>query len=242
MNKTLEAIGQAIFKHWFVDFEFPNKEGKPYKSSGGEMVDSEMRTIPKGWKIGKLRDLGKIVTGKTPPTAHKEYYGGKFLFLKIPSMNCIFPLDTELKLTEEGLAQIRNLLLPKNSLSVSCIGSLGLVTINKTPLVTNQNINSIILVNGEYLYYIYFDGKRRYKSILESFGGGSIFGSVSKEKFSNIQLIIPSENVISVFNRTVNVLFEKIYLNCLENQNLSQVRDLLLPRLISGKIRVPLST
>ena len=64
MNKTLEAIAQAIFKRWFIDFEFPNEEEKPYKSSGGEMVDSELGEIPKGWGIRKLGDLGKIVCGK----------------------------------------------------------------------------------------------------------------------------------------------------------------------------------
>ncbi len=237
-NKTLEAMGQALFKHWFVDYEFPNEKGKPYKSNGGKMVDSELGKIPEGWEVGKLNDLGKIITGKTPSTFHKEYYGGDILFLKIPDMTSIYPMETILTLTNEGLQQVKNLVLPEDSLSVSCIGTLGLISINKKPLVTNQNINSIIFDNKKYLYYVYYDAKIRYTTILESFGGGSVFGTVSKSKFSEIKLIMPSYDIVLIFDKIMKTIFERIYINLLEIRNLSDVRDLLLPKLMSGKIRV----
>ena len=84
MNKTLEEIAQAIFKHWFIDFEFPNENGEPYKSSGGEFVDSELGPIPKGWRINTIRDICKnntAITGKTPPTRVKENYGDYMMFI-----------------------------------------------------------------------------------------------------------------------------------------------------------------
>jgi type I restriction enzyme S subunit len=75
-NKTLEAIAQAIFKHLFVDFEFPNEEGKPYKSSGGEMILNEElgKEIPKGWEVGKLGDITEMSIGRTPPRKEKEWF------------------------------------------------------------------------------------------------------------------------------------------------------------------------
>ena len=73
-NKTLEAIAQTLFKHWFIDFEFPNDDGKPYKSSGGEMVASELGEIPKDWTVGKIEDTGKVICGKTPSKSNNSFF------------------------------------------------------------------------------------------------------------------------------------------------------------------------
>lgn len=242
MNKTLEEIGQALFKRWFIDFEFPDENGNPYRSSGGEMAYSKElgKEIPKGWKVGKLGDLGQIITGRTPSTRNNNFFGGSYPFMRIPDMDSVYPLKTSLTLTEEGLQNVKNAILPQNSLLVSCIGSLGLVSINKTPLVTNQNINSIIFNNNLYLYYVYFDAKFRYKNILDNLAGGSVFGTVSKSKFSNITLLIPSLDIITKFHIINNPLFNRIYFNSEQNNYLSELRDSLLPKLMSGEIRVPL--
>jgi len=237
MNKTLEEIGQALFKRWFIDFEFPDENGNPYRSSGGEMAYSKElgKEIPKGWKVGKLGDLGQIITGRTPSTRNNNFFGGSYPFMRIPDMDSVYPLKTSLTLTEEGLQNVKNAILPQNSLLVSCIGSLGLVSINKTPLVTNQNINSIIFNNNLYLYYVYFDAKFRYKNILDNLAGGSVFGTVSKSKFSNITLLIPSLDIITKFHIINNPLFNRIYFNSEQNNYLSELRDSLLPKLCPAR-------
>lgn len=241
MNTTLEEICEEIFKHWFVYFEFPNNGGYPYNSSGGKMIYNETSTqkIPNEFKIGKLADLGKIVTGKTPPTVNAEYYDGNHMFLKIPDMTQTYPLKTFTTLSDSGLEKVKNFMLPENSLSISCIGTLGLVTINKMPLVTNQNINSIIFNDTSFLYYVYFNAKK-YGALLENLGGGgSVFGTVSKSKFEEIKILIPPKNLLDKFNNVINPLFEKIYQNALEIEILYKIRNFLLPKLMSGKIRVP---
>ncbi|MBI4353586.1 MAG: restriction endonuclease subunit S [Candidatus Omnitrophica bacterium] len=102
MNKTLESIAQSIFKRWFVDFEFPNEKGKPYKLSGGKMVKSELGEIPQGWDVKELSDCGRIVCGKTPPTADKANYGEDIFFVTIPDMRGqTFVIRTERKLSKE---------------------------------------------------------------------------------------------------------------------------------------------
>src|SRR5699024_3547023 len=143
---NLEELAQTLFKRWFVDFEFPNEEGKPYKSSGGKMVESELGMIPEGWKIKELNDISKeIICGKTPKTSVKEYYGGSLPFITIPDMHSqVFALNTARYLTEEGQKSQMKKTLPPNSICVSCIATPGLVMLTCVPSQTNQQINSVI--------------------------------------------------------------------------------------------------
>ena len=153
-------------------------------------------------------------------------------------MQNTFPLDTILTLSEKGVEVQKKYTLPLNSLNVSCIGTLGLVTINKMALSTNQNINSIIPNNQNTLYYLYFFCKENIKQILEGLGGGSVFGTVSKTKFENIKLIEPDTETIKNFHAQVSVLMDRIYSNTLEIKQLTNLRDILLPKLISGQLAV----
>src|SRR5690606_39079262 len=133
MNKTLEAMAQAIFKEWFVNFNFPGFDG--------ELVDG----LPKGWKECILKDFGKIVCGKTPSKAIDEYFGGEYMFIKIPDMhNTVFVINTNDTLTEEGVNSQSNKTLPAFSICVSSIATVGLVCINPKPCQTNQQINAIV--------------------------------------------------------------------------------------------------
>ena len=102
MNTTLEAIGQAIFKHWFVDFEFPNEEGKPYKSSGGEMVETEQGEVPVGWRFGTLGDICDITLGQSPPGKNYNetwegmpfYQGNRDFGFRFPARRVYCPAPT----------------------------------------------------------------------------------------------------------------------------------------------------
>ncbi|HEY9702050.1 MAG TPA: restriction endonuclease subunit S, partial [Allocoleopsis sp.] len=238
-NETLEKIAQTLFKHWFIDFEFPNNEGKPYKSSGGVMVNSELKEIPAGWSVGKLKDLGKIVCGKTPSKSNNNFYGGEIPFIKIPDMHGnIFVLETNDKLSPQGSESQINKLLPPYSINISCIATVGLVTINTKKSHTNQQINSIILNNQQYLEYLYFRLKSLsdYLNLLGS--GGTATLNVNTNTFSNIEILVPQAKTINEYHKIVNSIFSKIESNLNQIQTLTKMRDELLPKLMSGEIRV----
>jgi type I restriction enzyme S subunit len=242
MNRTLEAIGHAVFERWFVDFEFPNEEGKPYKSSGGEMAESEKGEIPKAWRIGELSSFGKIVCGKTPPKVKKDFFGGNVPFIKIPDMhNQLFIIDTEDTLTDEGKRYQMNKNIPPNSICASCIATVGLVSITARESQTNQQINCIIPNEEFYLPYLFYTMKSLKRELEELGSGGSATLNVNTSTFSNIRVIDPKADVLEEFYKTTIPLLIKMRANLIESQTLSQIRDCLLPKLMSGKIRVPVT-
>lgn len=231
INADLEEMAQAIFKNWFVDFE-PFKDGK--------FVDSELGMVPEGWKVGTLGDMGTIVCGKTPSKANSNYYGGDIPFIKIPDMHGnVFVESSEDRLTEQGsLSQIKKI-IPPYSLMVSCIATVGLVSINTKPSHTNQQINTIIPHNKSALFYLYQYIKNN-EELLKNMGrGGTTTLNVNTKSFSNIRLFIPSDIALLQFHQIVEGLFKKIELNMQESRTLSLLRDTLLPRLMSGELEVP---
>ncbi|RGW67999.1 restriction endonuclease subunit S [Segatella copri] len=228
INADLEEMAQAIFKNWFVDFE-PFKDGK--------FVDSELGMIPEGWKVGSLRDMGTIVCGKTPSKANSNYYGGNIPFIKIPDMHGnVFVEISEDRLTEQGsLSQIKKL-IPPYSLMVSCIATVGLVSINTKPSHTNQQINTIIPYSKSALFYLYQHIKNNEEHLKNMGRGGTTTLNVNTKSFSNIRLLIPSEIALLQFHEIVEGIFKKIELNMQESRTLSLLRDTLLPRLMSGEL------
>ena len=242
INKTLEEMAQAIFKQWFVDFEFPNEDGKPYKSSGGKMVESELGLIPKGWKVDSMNNLvRKVITGKTPSTKKSENYGDKYPFVTIPDMhNKVFVIKTERYLSEEGHNLQAKKLIPKNSIIVSCIATVGLVSISSESVHTNQQINSVVPNSVEDLYYFYEYLKLMEYKLKGIGSAGSTTLNVNKGEFEKIKYIYPNKNIIHQYYNLVNRNYEKIKFNEIENNNLIQLKDTLLPKLMSGEIRVPL--
>ena len=231
INADLEEMAQAIFKNWFVDFE-PFKDGK--------FVDSELGMIPEGWKVGCLGDMGAVVCGKTPSKSNSNYYEGDIPFIKIPDMHGnVFVENSEDRLTEEGsLSQIKKL-IPPYSLMVSCIATVGLVSINTKPSHTNQQINTVIPHNKSALFYLYQHIKNNEEFLKNMGRGGTTTLNVNTKSFSNIRLLIPSEIALDQFHGIVEGLFKKIELNMHESRTLSLLRDTLLPRLMSGEIEVP---
>ncbi|WP_158008569.1 restriction endonuclease subunit S [Methanohalophilus portucalensis] len=243
MNATLEQIAQAIFKQWFIDFEFPDENGQPYKSSGGEMVESEMGEIPRGWEVKELKNFGNIICGKTPSKKIHDYYeDGTISFIKIPDMrNKIFPIDTEDKLSKKGAEAIYKKKVPANSVCVSCIATVGLVCLTNEEAYTNQQINSIIPVSSVSPYYLYFAMKELYEKLHLWASGGSATLNLNTKQFSGIKIVMPPADVMVKFDDQNDSIFKKILCNSVESKVLSQTRDLLLPKLMSGYIRIQLN-
>lgn len=244
MNKTLEKTGQAIFKHWFVDFEFPNEKGKPYKSSGGEMMDSELGEIPKGWEIKTVEDIVTVKGGTTPSTKKSEYWEGGLINWCTPKdlSKVSFPvlLDTEKKITEEGLSTISSRLLPTGTLLLSSRAPIGYLAISDIPVAINQGFIAILcnkeLSNYYMLFWVYSNMDE-----IKSRANGTTFQEINKANFRTIKIIVPPNNVLKDFNRIIGKLYSEIVNKEKESKSLSQTRDSLLPKLMSGKIRVGLN-
>lgn len=226
--KLLEEAAERLYREWFVDLHFPGYENT-------EIIDG----VPEGWKKQKISELGEIITGKTPSTTKKQYYGGNIPFVKIPDMhNCVYPIVTEFTLTTEGANTQKNKFIPKNGIMVSCIATVGLVNIAIETCQTNQQINSIVLNDEQDLYYTYFTMKRL-KALLEGVGSnGATMTNVNKTKFGNLEVLYPGNNLRKDYFDYCKPIFEKIYALSIGVHKLSQVRDGLLPKLMSGEIEV----
>lgn len=254
-NKTLENMAKAIFKSWFVDFDVVHakQQGRPktevmreyhlteemYELFPSSFEDSSLGPIPTGWQVKTVQDLGDIICGKTPSTTHKEYFGGDTPFITIPDMhNNIFIYQTERYLTKAGEISQSSKTLPPYSVCVSCIATPGLVSLTTIPSQTNQQINSVIPFNLETKYYNYYILRSVAKQIARRGSGGSVFGNLNKTAFSKIPILWAIEKLQIFFTQKIEILFNKIQMNNKQIQTLTEMRDALLPRLISGKIRV----
>lgn len=239
MNTTLEKVGQALFKHWFIDFEFPNEKGKPYRSSGGEMVDSELGEIPEGWQIKEINDCGKVVCGKTPSTQNKENYGDDIPFITIPDMRGnVFVVKTENQLSKLGAETQAKKELPSLAVCVSCIATPGLVSLTSIRSHTNQQINSIIC-NADISPYFMFYTMREKSEDIQTMGlGGTATLNLNTGDFSKIKILVPDKRLMEQFHTLMVPLFKQLLKKGTESLTLVDIRGSLLPRLMSGKIRV----
>lgn len=235
MNKTLEEMAQSIFKRWFVDFEFPNEDGQPYKSSGGEMVDSEFGMIPKGWEVQCIGDIGNVITGKTPSAKVEGSYGDECNFITPRDItDSPIILNTERKLSSIGINNLKKNLVCKNSIGVSCIGSnLGEVYITGENSITNQQINTVVLDES----HIYL---KNMKNEFLNMAGGSAVPIINKTSFSGINILMPDMYILNKFVQSTTCYFERIEENLKENESLIALRDSLLPKLMSGEIDINL--
>ncbi|MFO5474073.1 MAG: restriction endonuclease subunit S, partial [Dolichospermum sp.] len=204
-----------------------------------EFEESSLGLIPKGWRVGKLGDLGKIVTGKTPSTKVAEYFGGNVPFITPSDMDGKKTISrTARYLTEDGVNAVKSAKIPAGSIMVSCIGSdMGKVACTVQDSVTNQQINSII-ANDYSREYIYYNLSQRKEELQNLAGGGSAVPILNKGHFSNIEILIPDIYLLKQFDNFSNTFTKKIYENDEESHILATLRDTLLPKLMSGEIRV----
>lgn len=237
MIATLEELAATLFKRWFVDFEFPDENGNPYKSSGGKMVDSELGEIPEGWEVSDIGTISKkVITGKTPSTKQIENYGGNIPFITIPDMHGkSIVTETSRYLSEKGIN--RGKLLPKESICVSCIATPGLVAMNNYESQTNQQINSIIPHDID-KYILLLDLKSKAGLIRELGSGGSTTLNLNKSQFEKISILDANDSVKILFNKYIEPLYSGILELQLQIKSLNKIRDELLPRLLNGNIEI----
>ena len=239
MNKTLEEMAQGIFKRWFVDFEFPNDDGESYKSSGGDMVESELGMIPKGWEVKTIADIGDVISGGTPSTKNEEYYGGNISWITPKDLSGYdrkFISRGERSITELGLQKSSAKLLPKGTVLFSSRAPIGYVAISNQEVCTNQGFKSIVcnteIINNNYVYYFL----KLNKENIENISSGSTFKEISGTYMKNFKIIVPKKDILDKFNKLIVSYDELLSKNYDEIDNLTEIRDILLPKLMSGKI------
>lgn len=195
---------------------------------------------PVDWIDGTIDELGaKIICGKTPSTKKTKYYGGATPFITIPDMHgCVYNVSTERYLSAAGVASQPKKCLPPNTICVSCIGTADLVTLVSEESQSNQQINSIVPKEGTSAYYIYLLMKTLSETINKLGQSGSTIVNLNKTQFGKIQVMIPSQNVMQEFDFLCSPLFETIHLNQKENIKLSELRDTLLSKIMSGDLDV----
>lgn len=203
------------------------------------LVDSELGEIPEGWEVSPLSFWGNIICGKTPSKKKYQYYGGGIPFIKIPDMHGkMFAIETMDSLTNEGADTQKKKLLPKGSVCVSCIATVGQVLITSEESFTNQQINSVVpfdLVHSPYLYFSMLD---LYDHLHDLASGGSATLNLNTGNFSKIEILRPCDDVLHHFSEYVASIMTEILENYRQINTLSDLRDALLPKLLSGEIAI----
>lgn len=245
MNCALEAVGAALFRRWFVDFEFPNQEGKPYRSTGGKMTDSELGNIPNGWSvIGNISELCEEINYGYTQSSCTEEVGPKFL--RVMDINKADWIDWSAVPFCEIDEKIKSkYLLSEKDIVIARMADPGKIAIYeaKIPAVFASYLIRIRLKKPILAYYIYYLMKSSYyQNFIEGAATGSVQKSLNaKALTNNLPIILPNEEIASMFDSIVGLLRKKINLNLEQSTTLSKIRDSLLPKLMSGKIRVPIN-
>ena len=201
---------------------------------------ADLGWIPKGWESGLVGDFGDVICGKTPPTKDQLNYGEDIPFITIPDMHgATYVTSTARKLSIKGAETQRKKYLPAHTVCVSCIATPGLVVLTSEVSQTNQQINSIVPQNSKAAFFIYESLSLLGDHIRAAGSGGSVFSNLSKGLFEQLPILLPTQAVQEAFHQTIDSNFAKLLANQKNNSELSSLRDTLLPKLLSGELRIP---
>jgi len=256
MNETLEAMARALFKAWFVDFEpvrakmegrwkrgesLPGLPAHLYDLFPDRLVDSELGEIPEGWGVKCIGDLAEVVGGSTPKTERIEYWEGGTHHWVTPKdlsgLSVPVLLDTERKITDAGLAQISSGLLPKGTVLFSSRAPIGYLAIAEVPVAVNQGFIAMKPRPDVSNLFLLRWACAAHDEIV-SHANGSTFLEISKANFRPIRTVVPKNEIMNAFDRLSRQMYLKVVKHERESRTLAQLRDTLLPKLISGELRV----
>lgn len=249
-NASLESIAQALFKGWFIDFDPVRAKADGREPEGmdaataalfpAQFEESAQGLLPKGWKLGRVADLGFVVCGKTPPTADASNYGTDVPFVTIPDMHSkLVVTETARLLSKKGADSQSMKYVPAGAVLVSCIATPGLVATVDAACQTNQQINTVLPAEPWGSSYSLFALQHIGEAVRTGGAGGSVFSNLSKSGFEKLPVLLPSATVVYAFNSIVDQLVATVTSNQRRMRVVRNIRDALLPRLISGKLRLP---
>jgi len=233
INAELEAMAKTLYDYWFVQFDFPDADGKPYKTNGGAMVWNEdlKREIPEGWEVGELQDIANITMGQSPPgESYNEENQGMIFFQGCTDFGNRFPTVRQFTTQPTRFAKTGDILLsvraPVGTLNIAkeycCIGR-GLSALN-----SKDNCISYLFGVMTNLKQI-FDRRNT---------DGTTFGSITKDDLFSLKVLRPQEEFLKLYDKIINPTFEKQNKIEIENQTLATLRDWLLPMLMNGQVVV----
>ncbi|MGZ2626328.1 restriction endonuclease subunit S [Bacteroides fragilis] len=241
INQNLEAMAKQLYDYWFVQFDFPNEEGKPYKSSGGKMVWNEKlkREIPEGWDISLIKDIATTYSGGTPKSTNIEYYdNGEIAWINSGELNSPIITKTTNYITKCGLENSSAKLYPSNSILVAMYGATaGKVSLLTFEACSNQAVCGVIPTIENMLYYVYFHISSLYSHFI-TLSTGSARDNISQDTIKNILLPIPTRNILKLFDEKIGSIYQTIVNNYQQIDSLTKQRDELLPLLMNGQVSV----
>ena len=242
INQNLETMAKQLYDYWFVQFDFPNEEGKPYKSSGGEMVWNEKlkRDIPASWKTKAIEDIADVYNGATPSTVNEQNYGGDIVWITpkdLSDQKQKFVYLGERKISQAGYNSCSTHLLPPNTILMSSRAPIGLLSIAKTELCTNQGFKNFVPKAENISTYLYYYLNIHIRQI-EQLGTGTTFKEVSREDVLKFPILKPSDTILDLWEERVSALNNKQFEIQKEKEYLTKQRDGLLPLLMNGQVSV----
>ncbi|MBK4779099.1 restriction endonuclease subunit S [Streptococcus lactarius] len=241
INQELEAMAKILYDYWFVQFDFPDQNGKPYKSSGGKMVyNPELkREIPEGWGVAKIEDIAQTGSGGTPKSTNVSYYSnGEIPWINSGELEQTVITSTSNFITEEGLNNSSAKLFPSGTILVAMYGATaGKVSFLTFEASTNQAICAIMLNDIRMRYYLKNVIEDLYQYLVK-LSTGSARDNLSQDMIKNIKVVIPSNDILDRYYDFSNNIIKEITKKQQENEQLTQLRDWLLPMLMNGQVKV----
>ena len=233
INDNLEAMAKQLYDYWFVQFDFPNEEGKPYKSSGGAMMWNEKlkRMIPQGWNNGLLSDVAIITMGQSPDgSSYNELGEGSIFYQGSTDFGLRFPSIRQYTTSPNRCAN-------KGDILMSVRAPVGALNIANNDCCIGRGLSALSSKIGSitHLYYLMNDFRLKFEGINSA---GTTFGSITKDELFNLPVVIPTKSVISEFEKVCEPIFDKQMIIGEEINVLTKQRDELLPLLMNGQASV----
>lgn len=225
--KLLEEAAQRLYKEWFVDLNFPGHENT-------KIVDG----VPEGWSVYPFSSKVDIMSGGTPKTSIPDYYNGKIPFYTPKdSDGAFFAYKTQINITEGGLKNCNSRLYPPKTVIITARGTVGKTTILAVPMAMNQSCYALKMKENDAPYYLFFALNNEIKA-LQTMANGGVFNTIIGKTFDSINIQIPKDPLIYGFEKTVRPFMEQIKNKLQANSKLVEARDRLLPKLMSGEVKV----
>lgn len=239
INVELEALATTIYDYWFVQFDFPDANGRPYKTSGGNMIWNETlkREIPAGWGESDITAAAEVAGGATPSKAIPSYWQGNIpFFTPTDASGSVFQLTTESSIAQSGLDSCSSELFEKGTVFITARGSVGRLAIAGCAMAMNQSCYALKPRTPSTYPYVFLHAKTLIHH-LKVKASGSTFNSIVTNDIEWTRLVSPEPGAIAEFCKTVRPMFDRIETAHRENLELSQLRDWLLPLLMNGQVK-----
>jgi type I restriction enzyme S subunit len=227
----LEEMAHMLYREWFVDFRFPGHESVP-------MVDSALGPIPEAWQVVNFTDIADVLSGGTPSTRVQDYWDGTIpFFTPKDATPTFYATVTEKRITELGLSESNSQLYAPDTVFITARGTVGKIVMPAISMAMNQSCYALRGRDEVSQYFLYLATENRVEHLRKQTGGAT-FGTIIVDTFHRLHVIKPPPALIEQFTEVVTPAFQLIRSLVLENANLRQTRDLLLPKLISGELDV----